>query len=80
MQFSLDVSNELHEASVQQKCPNCFVTQVCGKFAWSKWMNRDRPSGSGDWENVSLSKPLGGCLKPVLIECRTATPPYYNWW
>lgn len=61
-------------------CPDCFVTQVCGKFAWTKWMNRDLPGGTGDWETVSDAVPMGGCAKPVWIECRTTSSPQVSWW
>jgi hypothetical protein len=61
-----------------QTCPDCFVTQVCGDFYWTGWFNRDRPSGSGDWETVSDAVALGGCAHPVAIECRTTTG--LDWW
>jgi hypothetical protein len=61
-----------------QTCTNCFVSQVCGNFHWTDWINRDRPSGTGDWELVSSAVALGGCAHPVFVECRTTTG--LEWW
>lgn len=59
-------------------CPDCFVTQVCGPFKWTKWLDRDLPGGNGDYETVVDAVALGGCASPIYIECQTAsgTP----WW
>lgn len=59
-------------------CPDCFITQVCGPFHWTKWINRDRPSGTGDWELVADAVPLGGCKLPIYLECQTTSG--LPWW
>ncbi|MEQ2226692.1 hypothetical protein ILYODFUR_029953 [Ilyodon furcidens] len=44
-------------------------------LCWTKWHNRDRPSGTGDWELLSdLIKENPGrrlCVEPVYIEAAT---------
>ena len=59
-------------------CPNCFSTLVCGTFKWTPWLNRDAPSGTGDWETVSDAVALGGCAYPAWVECKTTTG--LDWW
>jgi hypothetical protein len=59
-------------------CVDCFITQLCGPFHWSKWINRDHPSGVGDWETVSDAVALGGCKSPIWIECQTTSG--LSWW
>ncbi|XP_056284407.1 mucin-5B-like isoform X3 [Pseudoliparis swirei] len=58
---------------VRFSCPASFCdTDVC----WTKWFDRDNPSGSGDWETlVSLHKENPGkiCPKPTAIEAQTLT-------
>jgi hypothetical protein len=48
-------------------CPDCFVTQLCGPYKWTAWINRDRPSGVGDWEDVTDAVAFGGCKAPIWI-------------
>ena len=66
------------QLTTSQSCTNCFVTQTCGDFHWTPWFNRDRPSATGDWELVSYAVALGGCARPVYVECRTTTG--LDWW
>jgi hypothetical protein len=47
--------------------PPCFTTQVCGRFHWTKWIDRDDPSGNGDYETVADAVSLGGCSNPIWI-------------
>jgi hypothetical protein len=43
------------------KCPDCFVSQVCGNFYWTKWFDRDNPTGTGDYETIKDLVSSGGC-------------------
>ncbi|XP_049915001.1 cartilage intermediate layer protein 2-like [Epinephelus moara] len=48
--------------------------QYFGRRCWTDWFDRDNPSGTGDWENLSnLRKENPGkiCAKPLDIEART---------
>ncbi|KAF1376692.1 hypothetical protein PFLUV_G00214120 [Perca fluviatilis] len=52
------------------------VAIVAGLFfgCWTRWFDRDDPSGSGDWETLSdLRNEYPGkiCSKPLAIEART---------
>ena len=39
---------------------------------WSQWFNRDRPSGSGDWEVLDILVEAGQvCENPIDIRCET---------
>ena len=53
--------------STDKPCPDCFVTQICGNYKWTKWMDRDNTGGKGDYEMVELAIPLGGCQHPIWI-------------
>ena len=71
-------ADEISPPISKRPCPDCFVTQVCGPFNWTDWIDRDNPSGTGDWETVSDAVPLGGCPNPIWLECQTLTGT--NWW
>jgi hypothetical protein len=44
---------------------------VLDKNGWTAWLNRDDPSGSGDWETLSSFVQAGqSCTNPSAIECR----------
>ncbi|XP_068591948.1 cartilage intermediate layer protein 2-like [Cebidichthys violaceus] len=54
----------------------CPITFCDRRVCWTKWYDRDNPSGTGDWENLSsLHKENPGkiCPKPVAIEVQTLT-------
>ena len=40
-------------------------------YCWTQWLDRDDPSGSGDWETLSDFPKNQVCLKPVGIVCET---------
>jgi microsomal dipeptidase-like Zn-dependent dipeptidase len=41
---------------------------------WTGWLNRDGPSGSGDWETVSEFITAGQvCSNPIGVECQTTS-------
>uniref|UniRef100_A0A672II87 WxxW domain-containing protein n=1 Tax=Salarias fasciatus TaxID=181472 RepID=A0A672II87_SALFA len=53
---------------------NCFPSFCGGEVCWTKWYNRDRPSGSGDWEllsNLREQYPGQICAKPLKLEVVT---------
>lgn len=44
----------------------------CSSAKWTGWLNRDRPSGSGDFESLRDFQKAGkACPHPLAIECRT---------
>ena len=48
-------------------------TTFCGQFCWTDWLNRDAPSGKGDFEtlhNFLKQTPPPVCPYPVGIQCR----------
>jgi hypothetical protein len=59
-------------------CPDCFVTQICGPYRWTNWMDRDNPGGTGDWETVVDNVVNGGCPNPIWVECTTTAG--VPWW
>jgi hypothetical protein len=75
---SAATADTIAKASFIKGCPDCFVTQICGPYYWTKWLNRDLPSGTGDWETVSGLVALGGCASPIYIECQTVGG--VSWW
>lgn len=51
----------------------------CQTYCWTKWLDRDNPSGTGDYENLVNFPSNQVCPKPVGIECRTtAGAPYQS--
>ena len=48
-------------------------TRTCRTYCWTPWLNRDRPSGRGDYEtirNFHREQPRVVCPNPVGIQCR----------
>jgi hypothetical protein len=45
---------------------------MCSGGTWTTWLDRDSPSGLGDYETLGplVSEGLG-CLNPLAIECKT---------
>ncbi|XP_023204002.1 cartilage intermediate layer protein 2-like [Xiphophorus maculatus] len=60
-----------HDYKVRFSCS----FDTCENVCWTKWYNRDHPSGSGDWEHLSaLRKEKHGgdlCADPVYVEAVT---------
>ncbi|XP_047429845.1 cartilage intermediate layer protein 2-like [Mugil cephalus] len=56
----------------------------CGGVCWTKWYDRDNPSGTGDWEllsNLKTENPGQICGSPLFIEAVTTdtlTPAIYT--
>ena len=51
----------------------------CQTYCWTKWLDRDNPSGTGDYETLGNFNQNQVCPKPVGIECRTtAGAPYQS--
>lgn len=70
------------EALYQIKQSQPGVVGYCASNSvWSPWHNRDRPSGTGDWEVKSLYLPKGTCAdkNPSGIQARLVSnkEPYY---
>ena len=70
------------EALYQIKFSQPGVVGYCAPNSeWSPWHNRDRPSGTGDWEVKSLYLPKGTCAdkNPSGIQARLVSnkKPYY---
>ncbi|XP_017267299.1 uncharacterized protein LOC108233388 [Kryptolebias marmoratus] len=69
---NLDQSNdkECSDYKVRFSCAPATCEEVC----WTNWYNRDRPSGTGDWETlIDLQKQYPGqiCAEPLYIEAVT---------
>lgn len=55
--------------SIRSPLPRNLLPTPC---TWTPWLNRDRPSGSGDYETLAdFAKADQACAKPSKIECRT---------
>jgi hypothetical protein len=72
--FSLILSVSLISASILGDLFNknkISGNVVLDKEGWTAWLNRDGPSGSGDWETLSSFVQAGqSCVNPSAIECR----------
>ncbi|KAK7882742.1 hypothetical protein WMY93_028916 [Mugilogobius chulae] len=58
---------------VRFKCPLSFCAQ---SNCWTRWFNRDDPSGSGDWEtlaNLRTENPEEICESPLQIQAQTTS-------
>ncbi|XP_028409461.1 uncharacterized protein LOC114532068 [Dendronephthya gigantea] len=49
-----------------------FAVSAHAAVYWTRWLDRDNPSGTGDWETYSSFKPAPCILgyKPVRANCR----------
>ncbi|XP_017267298.1 cartilage intermediate layer protein 2-like [Kryptolebias marmoratus] len=59
-----------NDYKVRFSCP----IEICKNVCWTKWYNRDRPSGTGDWETLKdLRKEHPGsiCAYPQYIQAVT---------
>ena len=55
---------------IEQEMGSLHLTTVC----WSRWFDRDNPSGTGDWETLSdlrTAYPGAICDEPLYIEAVT---------
>ena len=43
----------------------------CQNYCWTRWLDRDNPGRSGDWETLKDFPPEQVCPEPVGIECHT---------
>ncbi len=66
--------------NAKQESGNCddYEVRFCCAVArceWTRWLDRDDPGGTGDWEHLEgLRKDLGACSKPADIQARR-----YGW-
>ncbi len=54
------------------------VAGRCNRYCYTKWMDRDDPSGKGDYEIFSLVSRTTVCPEPVGIQCQTTTGAPYK--
>ncbi|XP_033636832.1 mucin-5AC-like [Asterias rubens] len=65
-----EVNNKVcKDYDVRFKCPNIGDCRGCAR--WTSWLNRDYPSGSGDWEHVATTghNPCSS-KEPIDVQCR----------
>ncbi len=48
----------------------------CASTGWTDWLDRDNPSGTGDWEQ-RISH-IGVCAQPLAIQCRATNGTYWT--
>lgn len=48
------------------------------KFCYTPWLDRDDPSGYGDYETVKEIPPGTICSDPIAIECQTTSGVPYD--
>ncbi len=64
-------------ASAQPSAPPPAAPSPAGgspaSAVWTRWINRDIPDGSADWEALADMRGDVPCAKPVAIECRVAS-------
>ena len=42
--------------------------EICCNLNWGPWLDRDNPSGDGDWENIPNFLPLNqACANPLAV-------------
>ncbi|XP_064404368.1 uncharacterized protein LOC135349713 [Halichondria panicea] len=54
------------------------VAGRCNRYCYTKWMDRDNPSGKGDYENFRHVSKTTVCPEPVGIQCQTTTGAPYK--
>ncbi|XP_013401812.1 cartilage intermediate layer protein 1-like [Lingula anatina] len=56
---------------VQFKCPSICTCSSCSCAMWTSWLDRDNPSGNGDYEHVGTTghNPCSN-KEPIDIQCR----------
>lgn len=48
-------------------------------YQWTQWLDRDNPSGTGDWENLNAFLANGqACEFPQAIKCKTLDGQDYH--
>ena len=51
----------------------------CGQtYCWTRWLDQDDPSGTGDYETLQNYPQSQVCPKPVGIECQTTSGQPYQ--
>lgn len=59
-----------HDCTIGPPLPSC---------TWTAWLNRDAPSGVGDFETLKDFVQAGQvCAQPTKVECRTR-PGHQDW-
>ena len=49
-----------------------------GTYCWTRWLDRDDPSLTGDWETLNYFPEAQVCPRPVGIECQTTSGQPYE--
>ncbi|MCY1020378.1 hypothetical protein [Pyxidicoccus sp. MSG2] len=75
-----DVIVQIHNVAGQLVCYDVYRVTVSLPPGWTPWLNRDGPSGSGDYETLVDFSPTQVCPNPVAAECRTiaGAVPWYS--
>jgi hypothetical protein len=65
--------------AVQAQAPACAPGQEC-PCTWTNWVNRDQPSGQGDYDLLVDLQKEGKlkCKRPLAVQCRY-TPNGQTW-
>ncbi len=60
---------------------NNWYYESCSTDGWTDWLDRDNPSGAGDWETINdfnSGKFKAVCDKPMAIQCRSKDGTYWT--
>lgn len=72
--ISLDALSDAHGRNLNKNTARTIQVTAAGG-TWTGWLNRDAPSGTGDWETLADFRAAGynicGTSTPIGIECRT---------
>lgn len=81
---SVKIEVEGYEAGIQdpldgpdgfkklKECVGSIPLSLAPAARWTRWLNRDRPGGSGDWETLEAFRSAQEvCATPAAIECAT---------
>jgi hypothetical protein len=68
-----ECGNDVCEPGERGVCPeDCGPPPPPPYIRWSSWLNRDNPSGTGDWETLAdFSFSQVGCSLPAFIDAKT---------
>jgi hypothetical protein len=74
-----DVVVQIFNVAGSLVCYDVFRVNVVRPPGWTPWLNRDAPSGNGDYETLADFDPSLVCPNPIAVECQTLTGvPWYS--